>query len=317
MADRMDHIKILITLVNLIIGIIVAVHIFQVYQKYSYAYLRSLTGYIIFFNFLILNIILEKYFEINIGDDVFANYLLKPEDVNIILSIIIDVGLSYSILQLILRLFDKEIPKAVVQWLFPIFVLIILCYIIRLFMGEETLYSKVLYNLYNYFFDNLILIEAVGLLTIPFVLKQVKDKNKRAVVKSFTIIFLSRYLFFFIVLLLFPIRGYLAFILLLYVHLTPIFWLRLYVYPYANSMNQMLENSSGLKDFFDNYKLTAREHEIALLILDGKSNKEIEDELFISFHTVKNHISNIYRKCNIKTRHQLIHLLTTYSFQYK
>ncbi|NLL48007.1 MAG: response regulator transcription factor [Firmicutes bacterium] len=42
--------------------------------------------------------------------------------------------------------------------------------------------------------------------------------------------------------------------------------------------------------------LTPREREILQLIGQGLSNGEIAAALFISQHTVKNHVSNIYRK---------------------
>jgi DNA-binding NarL/FixJ family response regulator len=51
-------------------------------------------------------------------------------------------------------------------------------------------------------------------------------------------------------------------------------------------------------------QLTERETEVLKLIADGKSNKEIGGELFISEKTVKNHISNIFRKLNINDRTQ-------------
>jgi len=43
--------------------------------------------------------------------------------------------------------------------------------------------------------------------------------------------------------------------------------------------------------------------------LQGKSNKEIEHQLFISPHTVKNHIYSLYQKAGVKSRGQLVHLL--------
>lgn len=55
--------------------------------------------------------------------------------------------------------------------------------------------------------------------------------------------------------------------------------------------------------------ITEREKEIIILILKGKSNREIEDELFISLGTVKNHLYNIYKKLKVKSRTQLITLL--------
>ena len=51
--------------------------------------------------------------------------------------------------------------------------------------------------------------------------------------------------------------------------------------------------------------LSAREAEIAGLVLRGRSNREIGKELFISLETVKKHVSNIYRKLGVRNRVQL------------
>jgi len=48
--------------------------------------------------------------------------------------------------------------------------------------------------------------------------------------------------------------------------------------------------------------LTPREMEILALIAEGKSNKEIAAELFISVNTVKVHISNIFQKIEVSSR---------------
>jgi DNA-binding CsgD family transcriptional regulator len=55
-----------------------------------------------------------------------------------------------------------------------------------------------------------------------------------------------------------------------------------------------------------NYQISNREYEIMQLILQGKSNKEIEELLFISYNTVKNHIYSLYQKLGVKSRGQLI-----------
>ncbi|NMB01624.1 MAG: response regulator transcription factor [Firmicutes bacterium] len=56
--------------------------------------------------------------------------------------------------------------------------------------------------------------------------------------------------------------------------------------------------------------LTPREREVLKLIAQGLSNGEIASTLFISDHTVKNHVSNIYRKLgdNDRTRVALLAL---------
>ncbi|MEO0469878.1 MAG: helix-turn-helix transcriptional regulator [Bacteroidota bacterium] len=60
---------------------------------------------------------------------------------------------------------------------------------------------------------------------------------------------------------------------------------------------------------FDNFTLTKREREIAALLARGTTYKEIAEQLFISLPTVKTHASNIYRKCQVKNRSELMALL--------
>lgn len=55
--------------------------------------------------------------------------------------------------------------------------------------------------------------------------------------------------------------------------------------------------NTGLTDL-----LSARELEVLSKISEGKSNKEIADELFIEVSTVKSHINKIYKTLKIKSR---------------
>ena len=54
------------------------------------------------------------------------------------------------------------------------------------------------------------------------------------------------------------------------------------------------------------YKLSEREDDVFLLLLNGKSNKDISKNLFIEEGTVKNHLTNIYKKLSIKNRTELM-----------
>jgi DNA-binding NarL/FixJ family response regulator len=49
------------------------------------------------------------------------------------------------------------------------------------------------------------------------------------------------------------------------------------------------------------------------LILGGKTNDEISAVLFISPTTVRNHVSNIYQKLQVRSRIQLLNLLRTHA----
>lgn len=55
----------------------------------------------------------------------------------------------------------------------------------------------------------------------------------------------------------------------------------------------------------DKEGLTKRENEICLLISRGLNNREIAEELFLSEGTVKNHVTRILDKLNLRDRTQL------------
>ena len=65
--------------------------------------------------------------------------------------------------------------------------------------------------------------------------------------------------------------------------------------------------------FFETYEISQREGEIIRLVLKGHSNREIEEELFISLETVKKHIYNIYKKTGVKNRIQLNYLVWNFN----
>lgn len=67
-------------------------------------------------------------------------------------------------------------------------------------------------------------------------------------------------------------------------------------------LNSRLINRDSDKDKLE--QLTKRELEVLVLIANGMFNKEIAIELNISERTVKNHISNIFKKIDVADRTQ-------------
>ncbi len=65
---------------------------------------------------------------------------------------------------------------------------------------------------------------------------------------------------------------------------------------------------AAMDKFCEKQEVSPREREILLLLLKGKSNKEIEGALFISMATVKSHVYSIFQKIGVKNRAQLITL---------
>ena len=50
--------------------------------------------------------------------------------------------------------------------------------------------------------------------------------------------------------------------------------------------------------------LSAREKEVLNLVAQGLQNKDIAKQLFLSEKTVKNHVSNIFKKIHVNDRTQ-------------
>ena len=55
--------------------------------------------------------------------------------------------------------------------------------------------------------------------------------------------------------------------------------------------------------------LTPREREVALLVVDGRSDREIAERLYLSHHTVSQYVKRVYRKLDVASRVALTRLL--------
>jgi len=85
---------------------------------------------------------------------------------------------------------------------------------------------------------------------------------------------------------------------------------------YARMVDRIRKTSPPDKEQSIIYsKLTEREIEITRLIVQGKNNKQIAQELYISESTVKNHISNIMYKLSLKNRTELVAIAVRESIQ--
>lgn len=60
----------------------------------------------------------------------------------------------------------------------------------------------------------------------------------------------------------------------------------------------------------NDFHLSDREREILKLLVDGLDYKNIAKEIFVSPHTVRNHISNIYNKLHVTSKAQAIKMAT-------
>jgi DNA-binding CsgD family transcriptional regulator len=83
------------------------------------------------------------------------------------------------------------------------------------------------------------------------------------------------------------------------------FYLRRYLKKRARATAPELANVD-LSMLEERYGVTTREREVISLVITGRSNREITEDLFISPETVKKHIYNAYRKIGVRNRVQLV-----------
>jgi len=84
-------------------------------------------------------------------------------------------------------------------------------------------------------------------------------------------------------------------------------FMRIEIINYSKQLFSLAEfQHQNEKNHLD--ELSIRERDIFNLIVQGKPNKEIADELNISINTVKFHLKNIYEKLHIKSRKEAYNL---------
>ena len=78
------------------------------------------------------------------------------------------------------------------------------------------------------------------------------------------------------------------------------------------SRDALVEHGRLTENCIEFYHLTPREVEIVAELIQGHTNKEIGERLFISAKIVENHLYSIYQKIDVRTRMQLIQTLHTW-----
>ena len=74
------------------------------------------------------------------------------------------------------------------------------------------------------------------------------------------------------------------------------------VSPYMVNLAVKDDTGEQQKKPGDPIALMSREREILKAIIDGQSNKEISDALYISIETVKSHVKSIFQKLQVRNR---------------
>lgn len=81
-----------------------------------------------------------------------------------------------------------------------------------------------------------------------------------------------------------------------------------FIQLYQGTLDTPLQNGQRMEILFEKFHISKREQDVVRLICAGKTNKEIEADLYISLQTVKDHVSSIFKKTGVRNRVQLVNL---------
>jgi DNA-binding CsgD family transcriptional regulator len=167
---------------------------------------------------------------------------------------------------------------------------------------------------------------AVELLIIILIVVQlyfgtgtVTDKNRKRLARNLANIYLAclSIMVLFGVIIRVPIYIYpdllffqvIVAFLYFFINIPPLFYLSIFLKKHHGKLGFQPRETKSPEYFYSRFNITPREQEIIDRIIKGKTNEEIGDELFISTKTVKNNISNIYKKTGVNNRVQLTNLI--------
>lgn len=81
---------------------------------------------------------------------------------------------------------------------------------------------------------------------------------------------------------------------------------------YILSVSYVNYRTKPLPEFFTEFDLSKRESELTELLCIGKNARQSAETLFISRKTINSHLHNIYRKCGVSSKTELILLVQSF-----
>jgi DNA-binding CsgD family transcriptional regulator len=309
----LPHMDVLTTVLVLLVGVWAIFTFRQKARRFADTGLRYFLWFMAFFNLFELERFILAYFFSNLPPGRAPGFLALLDAIDWPLRSLLILGMFAAQFHLVAWLGEKKLPR----WFIPALVLFVAAmpaaFLLTGWFRGGGAAPLAYWDALVWPLNLLLLHQLVGLLRLS---RHRHDPGQRRANRGFAWFFLAHLLGQALFLPLADVApGYgiilAAKLLLLYTNLMPIWWLIRYYAPWAGTLSRLTLSPGHLDALRRSHGLSPRELEIMILVLDGKSYREIEERLFISIHTVKSHVYNLYRKIGVGSRHQLTHWLAT------
>jgi DNA-binding CsgD family transcriptional regulator len=311
----LKHVNVLATVFILIAGVWAIFYFQQRSRRFHDAGLRSLLWFMVIFNFFEFDQFILIYFYSNLTPAQLGDFNTLLKVINWPLRTLLLLGFYFYQYKIIAWQRDRELPR----WLLPallVFSAGLMAYFLLAMRVPALMPRSPLLNFWNLYLFPLLMVQAAWLARLLAESRRRPDPGRRRAGAALAWLFLGHILLQVVIFLLgalglenWPLLV--SKLLILYTNFLPIFWLEFYYIPWAGALSRISNQGSRLDSLQRTHGLSARELEVLKLILDGKSYKQMEDALFISIHTVKSHVYNLYRKIGVKSHRQLTHFIAT------
>jgi DNA-binding CsgD family transcriptional regulator len=304
----MELLNILSYLAILFLGLISILFSFYLYKTHRQKYLQLFLYYVVATNILgffefVLMVIGPK-----LGG---GRTLFTPRFLNILYGLILIPFAAVSLyffLLFSLALLGKTLSRAVTIIYAAVWMMLFLAFLLseKIILGSLNLeFKKVVMPIYEL---SLVMIFLFAVLHLFINAKEEAGRNKRSIIKILGGAYLvyTAHLFINSYSLTRIYFGRMENVLFDQIFIfIPLIILYVYHKKYCRGDYPIHQAKTEAFPLFGKLNLSKREQEITRLIIQGKSNKEIERELYISIRTVENHVHNILQKSNVKSRTQL------------
>jgi DNA-binding CsgD family transcriptional regulator len=297
----MVHIVILGYIIILLVGTWAAVTTHQMHRRFDLSFLRSLFYYVVVFNLSVFLHLVSGYVWINLVRHDPSSADPSVEGVFLLAILLVELAWAYTVVRVVVELQGAERLR-VLNLLFGLVTLTFLVSYPFAWRSSDTAWSV-----------SFVVYTCTGVIVCAWAFLAARaseaDPTRRKAVRWLAYLMLFGYVPFVVSYFLpEPYPSSISAISRLWLNLVPILWLHYFFLRFFVRQSPA-DVGAHLEELVRRYKISKREREIMELILEGKSNKEIEGQLFISFNTVKNHIYNLYQKLGVNSRSQLMHLV--------
>jgi DNA-binding CsgD family transcriptional regulator len=311
----MGHLSLILIILAFGLGAAASAHASLLSKRFPIRYLKSHSTLLILLNTVVFLGLLFNYIQLNMMDQSFSNKInIFHYSYYLVLSVL-TAFILYVFIGLVFNLFKKNWSKKwrILYWIY--FIGLILGQIVYALMNPEpeeiSQYAIFLYGIAVSFF----LVNYVLVFLIYFQSKVFESRIQRRLLQA-----LSLFLFLVFTASLFldasqilevvTLEEYLLYksAVIYVLNLVSLFKLMSFVQSLFPQETGPTGMSVSREHLFQKYKLTQREQEVVRLICSGKSSKDIENELFLSPHTIKEYIYRIYKKTGVKNRVQMVNL---------